>query len=330
MRGHRAWIGGVLLATLVGGLVLLAQGSSFQAPFPILTANGATGLQVNNAAGKIAVGGLIQPIAAGTVTTTTNMTSCQAPYYSACNFVYWPGTGTALATTTAYETAYAPGNVVIGFVTTTVGGNISTIVAAPINVQPTISIGGYWVSPGDCNEYASANGTTVSGLTTIGTNNIWVNQVATTNSGTNTHTYQCNISPVVRPSAVIDATFYYGNNSGSVASFGTQAAVLNSGTFNGTTVFTSITYPVPATFEIVSTVTPVRADTGTLTITPTAANFQITSTTAGSFWSARFTPSVPIAVTSDFVQLLFTVTLQMQATTGSVSNSPGVFVRYSR
>ena len=110
----------------LGSARLGGQGFSFQAPFPTIVKHAATGLQVDYSAGKIAVGGLIQSIVAGNVTVTDAMTSCQAPTFSACNFLYWPGTGTALSTTTAFATAYASGNLVVAFVTTT-GGNVTLV-----------------------------------------------------------------------------------------------------------------------------------------------------------------------------------------------------------
>lgn len=129
----------VLLALLVlGAARLLSQGSSFLAPFPILTKNASTGLQVNYAAGRIAVGGLVTPINAGNVTVADNQSNCQWPTFSSCNFIYWNGAGTALFTTTTYATAYAPGNVVVGFVTSS-GGNISVITPAPIVIPTTVS-----------------------------------------------------------------------------------------------------------------------------------------------------------------------------------------------
>ncbi len=318
--------------TLVAALLLCGlsrpsgQGLSFAAPFPSITKNAATGLQVNYSVGKIASGGLITAITAGNVTATDAMTNCQAPTYPSCNFIYWPGATNSLLVTTSVSTAWAPGNVVVAFVTST-GGNISAITPATINVAPVPTIAGYWVSPGACQQVVSGNSTGTNGQTVVGASNTPVIMSSTSASGTNTHSYLCNISPVVRPSYVVDATFYYGVD---VSSLGTQANVLASGTLNGSIVFGSITYPSPGASETPSSVTPVRADSGTLTIAPVVASFNVTSTTAGSFYSVKFTPASPIAVTADHVQLLLTVTLQAAATTATITDSPGVFVRYTR
>ncbi len=305
---------------------LHGQGSSFVAPSPLITKHSGTGLQVDYTTGRIAVGGAIQTITSGAVTVTNSMTDCQAPTYLACNFLYWPGSGSALATSTNYRTAYASGNVVLAFVTSA-AGNITAVTPAVVPIPPTISIGSYWVAPGACQAVVSGNSTGTNGLTVVGASNTYVIQAQTSASGTNTHTYQCNISPPVRPSAILDATFYYGIDT---TNLGTQTATLASGTLNSTTVFRTITYPTPGNGETPSVVTPVRADSGTLTITPTVANFNVTSITAGAFYSVKFTPATRIAVSVDDLQVLLTVTLLNTATSATITNSPGVFVRYTR
>ncbi len=323
-RRVAAWACAALVCGL--GLRLSSQGFSFAAPFPAITKHAASGLQVDYAAGKLAVGGLLQSILAGNVTVANTQTSCEAPTYPSCNFIYWPGVGTALSTSTDYATAFASGNVVVAFVTST-GGNIVAVTPVSVNPPNAQGIGSYWVSPGQGASYASANTTGTNGLTLIGTANTQVQQVQTSTVGTNTHTYVYNISPPVRPSQIISATFFYGTQA--TVPLGTQAAVLASGTMNGTIVFTSITYPAPATSETASPVTPIRADTGSLTITPTVANFVISTVDAGTFYSVKFTPSSPIAVTSDLVQVFLNVTIQMQFSSAMITNSPGALVRYT-
>ncbi len=78
--------------------------------------------------------------------------------------------------------------------------------------------------------------------------------------------------------------------------------------------------------QTASTVTPVRADSGTLVITPLVAAFNTTTTTAGAFYTAKFTPATPIAWKTDLRQLLLRVTLQGAALTPYVINSAGVLV----
>lgn len=303
-----------------------AQGLSLAAPFPSITANAPTGLQVNYTAGKIVVGGVITSLTAGNVTVTDAMTDCAAPSYLSCNFVYWPGSGTTLATTTTLATAFASVNRVVAFVTAS-GGNIASITPITITLPRSLTLSGYWVAPGACQQTVSGNSTGTNGQTIAGASFTPVIQSQTSATGTNTHTFLCNISPLVRPSSVVDATFYYGVQT---SNLGTQAAVLASGTMNGSIVFATITYPSPGIGETPSTVTPVRADSGTLLITPVVASSNVNTTTAGAFYSVRFAPASPIAMAADHVQLLLTVTLQSAATSATITNSPGVFVRYTR
>ena len=177
-----------------------------------------------------------------------------------------------------------------------------------------------------CVSLVSGNSTGTNGQTTAGASSLGVVQAQTSASGTNTHSYQCNITPPVRPSAILDVTFFYATQ----PQLGTQVAVLGSGTMNGSIVFSSISFPAPGASETPSTVTPVRADSGSLTILPVVASFNTTTTPAGAFYSVRFTPATPIVVTPTTLQVLLTVTLQNLATTATITNSPGAVVRYTR
>lgn len=190
----------------------------------------------------------------------------------------------------------------------------------------------YWVPPGACNSTVSGNGTGTNGLTTAGTSGTPVVQAQTSNVGTNTHTFICNITPpyfIVTSGSglqIVSATFFYGVQT---TGLGTQVATLASGTMNSSTVFSYIAYPTPAVGETASTVTPVRADSGTLTITPVVASANVATTTAGAFYSMTFTPaSGTLAWKTDLRQLLLTVSLLNTATSATVTNSPGVLVRF--
>lgn len=189
----------------------------------------------------------------------------------------------------------------------------------------------YWVSPGQCNSSVSGNGTGTNGLTTTGASVLPVVQAQTSNTGTNTHTYICNITPpasIITTGtglSIVDAIFFYGVQT---TGLGTQVSTGSSGTYNSATVFSYIAYPTPATGETASTVTPVRADAGTLVYLPTAANANVATTTAGAFYSQKFTPATPIAFKTDLRQLLLTVPLLNTATSATVTNSSGVMVHY--
>jgi hypothetical protein len=190
----------------------------------------------------------------------------------------------------------------------------------------------YWVTPGACNSTVSGNGTGTNGLTTVGASATPVVQAQTTNVGTNTHTFICNISPpsfIVTSGTglqIISATFFYGVQT---TDLGTQDATLASGTMNSAQVFSRITYPTPGIGETASTVTPARADSGTLAITPVVASSNVAVTTAGAFYSVTFTPATgTLAWKTDLRQLLLTVALLNTATSATITNSPGVLVRF--
>jgi hypothetical protein len=96
----------------------------------------ASGLTLTYTVGTIYQGGTAYSITGGTLTMSTNQTSCAAPAFSACNFVYWPGSGTALLTTTSYSTAVVSSNVILYYVTTSSAGNITGATYASVSLLP--------------------------------------------------------------------------------------------------------------------------------------------------------------------------------------------------
>ena len=98
-----------------------------------------TGLYVKNTAGYVYNGGHRVTIAAstgsGTLLTDTQ-TSCAAPAFSACNFLYANSSGT-IANTVTIGTAATPGNVLLALIETT-GGAITRL--APANMSDTIAL----------------------------------------------------------------------------------------------------------------------------------------------------------------------------------------------
>jgi hypothetical protein len=191
----------------------------------------------------------------------------------------------------------------------------------------------YWVPPGACQGSTAGTLGGTNGLTTAGASLTAVSQVSTTAAGgPNTHTFVCNITPpsVVVTSGtglqIISADFMYGVQT---TTLGTQACVPASGTWNGATVFSTITYPTPGAGETPSTVTPVRADSGTQVQLPVCASANIATTTAGAFVSQRFTPATgTLPFATDLKQLLLTVALLNTTTSATITNTPGVLVRY--
>lgn len=189
------------------------------------------------------------------------------------------------------------------------------------------------MSAAACKSSVSGNSTGTNGATSAGTSLLGVEQAQTSATGTNTHTYVCNIQlPSYlygRGAVITDVVFYYGVQT---TALGTQVATLASGTINSQTVFSYIDYPAAGASETASTVAPVRADSGTLVIAPVVASFNVATTTAGGFYSAKFTPAsgIPYPVSAtDRRQLLFAVALLNTATSATITNSPGFAVHYA-
>lgn len=214
----------------------------------------------------------------------------------------------------------------------TAGTNAGLWVQQTLGNHVQFADGAVLLPPSACVSSVSGNSTGTNGLTVAGASNTPVMQADTSNTGTNTHTYVCDLSSVAtrlntkRTVQITDATFLYGVQT---SALGTQAATLASGTMNSSLVFSYINFPVAGASETASTVTPVRADSGSLTITPAVASFNTATTTAGAFYSVKFTPASPIAVNTDLQQLLLTVTLQNASTSATITNSPGVLVHYT-
>lgn len=334
---------------------LKAQG--YSGALPNVTATAATGLGITYTAGSVTQGGAVQAITAGTLTATDTQTSCAAPGYTACNFVYW-ASGTALLQTTAPATAFAVGNVVVAFCTST-GGNITTCTPASWSpataglntIQPTGTnnvAGAYWVPPGNC-WYSVATGTLTTptfgaapGVTALGLNIVTavapalpVMQVATTNAGViSVNTINCLINP---PSTVgvtgrginlVNADFFYGiQQTGGVNA--TQVFSLSAGTMNGSLVFSKVAMPTPGASETPSTVIPVRADAGTLVVTPSGATFNSLVTTAGAFFTQRFAPATTFSLSTDETLYYVSMTVLCNTTQATTINTPGVLIHFT-
>lgn len=331
-----------------------AQG--YSGALPNVTAASGTSLRLPYTAGRVAQGGAQTAITADAtgLLATGSMASCAAPAYTGCNFVYW-NTGASLSITTAAATAFAPGNVVIAFVTTS-SNDILVITPAswsPWTTGATNTPGGasntagtYWIPPGNCwydvatgtlttPTFGAAPGVTALGLNVVGASNTPVMQVATTNAAVvSVNTIKCLINP---PSTIgitgrginlTSADVYYGiQQAGGVNA--TQASVAASGTFNGQIVFTKIAFPAAGASETPSTVTPVRADTGSLAYSPAAAAFNSLVTTAGAFFTQTFTPAASFALNVARTQYYVNFTVLCNTTQATTINVAGVQVSYT-
>ena len=94
-------------------------GPFFQSPF--FTFSG-TSLVANYTAGSVYAGQGPISIVAGSVTLAANQTSCARPAFSACNFIYYAGSGNALSVTQTLSTAQAVGNTILALAQTGASG----------------------------------------------------------------------------------------------------------------------------------------------------------------------------------------------------------------
>lgn len=203
-----------------------------------------------------------------------------------------------------------------------------------------------WIGPGNC-WYSVVTGTVtaptfgaVSSGTALGITTqistvpaIPVIQVASTNAGViSVDTITCGVPIPSRVNAsrgvyVVDATFAYGIiGTGGVNA--TQVAVEASGTMNGGLVFSQVAFPTPGAAETASTVAPTRWDTGTLVLTPAKAAFNSLVTTAGAFFTQKFTPATPMPMASDLTQYFVSLPVLCNTTQATAIYSSGILVHY--
>lgn len=168
------------------------------------------------------------------------------------------------------------------------------------------------------------SGATGLGSIASGASNIPAYQLATTITGTNTHIYTCRVNSVGRLPALVSVEWDYGT----LATLGTQVAVLASGTMNGQLLFSTITLPAVGAAETPSTVTPVRWDTGTVVINPVVASFNVTALTAGAFYTATVTPATTLTMATPLTDYFVSLALLNTATTATATYVTGVKLNF--
>jgi hypothetical protein len=196
----------------------------------------------------------------------------------------------------------------------------------------TFTDGEFDIAPSNCAPWASDHAGT-NGMTVVGASNVYAMESNSTSSATtNTLSYTCPISAPFRTTSgkgiyISKVVADYGVQT---TALGTQVNTLASGTYNGSIVFSKIVLPAAGASETPSTVTPVRADSGTLVVTPVIASANTATTTAGAFYTIAFTPSTPF-VLADLTKFLFTLSLQGAATpaAATITNLLGVHVYYT-
>lgn len=218
----------------------------------------------------------------------------------------------------------------------------STTAAVWMNVVDSYA----FIGPGNCwysiatgtlttPTYGAVSSTTGLGLTTqIATAPaVPVMQISSTNAGViSTDTLTCAVPIPTRANLskgvyVVDASFLYGIiGTGGVNA--TQVAVEASGTMNGGLVFSQVTFPAAGAAETPSTVAPVRWDAGTLVLNPAKAAFNSLVTTAGAFFTQKFTPATPMAMAADFTEYMVSMSVLCNTTQATAIYTAGVLVHY--
>lgn len=132
-RVRRLPLAVLIWALLAGPSVAAAQTTPVYSAMPTLRQPD-TGLVITYNVGAATLGGFQQVIQSGSITVADNKQNCQMPQFVSCNIVYWPGTGTTLATTLYPATAFQAGNVVAGYVTT-YNGNVTGVYTPALTSQ---------------------------------------------------------------------------------------------------------------------------------------------------------------------------------------------------
>jgi len=136
---------GFLATALLFAASLFAQ-TSYKSYLGGLAAPRMTGVgsaTLTYTAGSVYDAGHANSILAGTLTTLgASKTDCSTASIiagtDACAYIYWPGSGAALAKSNVYGTAAASGNVVVGLVTTDANSLITAIFPASLALHNAI------------------------------------------------------------------------------------------------------------------------------------------------------------------------------------------------
>lgn len=270
----------------------------------------ATGLTLNYTAGTVFQKGSSNAITAATATLTANETSCSLAGVLAgsCNLVYWPGSGSALSSTTSYAAAAANGSAILYFCTTNSSANITGCAISTEDVlgaiPATYNDGLLMVPVSNCAFTATTTAFTASGLTRLAANQIaWS---GTTNTTAGTVAMTCDLGLEGRTTSGLgfvakDIAVQYGVQTTAISSIATPTLKTNA-------------YPAygGAAADALASVG------GTLTSTP--ASLQLATTTSGLFYNADFSLGTPFTLTDQTKVSFETVfTTAAAATTLQVS-----------
>ncbi len=210
----------------------------------------------------------------------------------------------------------------------TTGPNTSVYSRVNTLDEFVLADGAFLVPPGACWDAESAHAGTLVHLGLV--NGVPAIQSAITSSASSdSMTISCTITPPFRTTsgkgiALTDATWIYGVQTTNLPA---PTGTLSSGTINSQLVFSKFVAPAAGASETASSATLVRADSGTLGVTPALASFNVTAVSAGQFYTQKFTPASPI-VFSDLTPITFTIKLLVTDSAAIQLNSPGLLVHY--
>jgi hypothetical protein len=276
----------------------------------------ATGLTLNNTAGTVYQKGSANAISAGSVTLTTTENSCSLAGILAgsCNLVYWSGSGSTLAATTAYPTAAASGTEILYFCTTNSSGNITGCAIATEDVLgavPATYNDGLLIVPISNCAFTAA---TTAFTGTPGMVRLAANQLAwsgTTNTTAGTITMTCDLGLEGRTTPGLgfiakDIAVQYGVQTTALSSIATPTVKTNA-------------YPAygGAAADTLASVG------GTITSSP--ASLQLATTTSGYFYNADFSLGTPFTL-SDQTKVSFEMVFTTAGTTATTLQISGLLV----
>lgn len=194
----------------------------------------------------------------------------------------------------------------------------------PINVPPdsgtnvALNDGYFIVGPSSC--FAAVSGTAGAGNNTVVIDgSVPALKASSTNAGASNATFTCNIQLPTRLTSgkgatIQDVTYLYSVQT-------TTATSMVASTL------TSFTAPAPGTGETASSATLV-AFGGTLAQTPVVGSANLTSVSAGQYYSEKVALGTP-AVLANFQSLVFTFQINQTAAAAQIVTTPGLIVHYS-
>lgn len=195
----------------------------------------------------------------------------------------------------------------------------------PINVAAdplgnvALADGIFFVPPQDCS--AAVSGTAGAGNNTIIIDgSVPALKASSTNAGASNATFTCNFQPPVsrltsgKAIVITDITYLYSVQT-------TTATSMVASTFK------SFTAPAAGAGESASSATLVD-QCNTCVQTPAVASANLTSVSAGQYYSEKVAPGTAVTVGTDLQSFVFTFQINQSASAAQIITTPGLIVHY--